>query len=108
MTFKEYKDKVWAGKDILSVKNLNCSFKGLTDLQGIQDFKNIESLDIYNNHLTSLDELKELKHLRIIFYTKNPIPKNKLYRAIKDLEMMKEEAEIIRQNLLEERINKFI
>ena len=47
--------------------------KGLTDLIGIEKFKNLEFLDISSNNISDLEPLSELKNLKFIRFSFNNI-----------------------------------
>jgi len=64
MRFKEWlKISGYEGINPLSVKGLYCYERSLTDLDGIQEFKNLIFLDCSGNDLTSLKEIEHLKSL---------------------------------------------
>jgi len=65
MTFKDWLKTIKYKKDNpLSFKKLNCTFQGLTDLKGIEEFKNLEYLYCSNNYLTSLKGIENLINLK--------------------------------------------
>lgn len=71
MRFVEYLKENKMIYDVFGSR-LDVSGKGLTDLDGIESFRNLEYLDCSNNLLTSLDISKN-KHLTALFYHGNQI-----------------------------------
>lgn len=57
--------------DLLSIKTLSLSNKGLNDLSGIEYLKNIEELYLDNNNLEKIDHLSSLSKLRILHLQRN-------------------------------------
>ncbi|MCF8298112.1 MAG: hypothetical protein K9J13_11245, partial [Saprospiraceae bacterium] len=61
VTFKEWLSS--NPQDINAIE-INCSRKNLIDLNGIEEFKNLEILVCYYNQLTSLPDLSQCKNLK--------------------------------------------
>ena len=55
------------------LKNLQCSYSGIQNLEGLDQFSRIEKLSFKGNQLTSVDYLLLLTHLEYLDISENPI-----------------------------------
>ena len=63
------------GKPYDQIDVLNCSYKQLTSLEGIENLINLRKLYCQNNQLTSLDGIENLINLEILFCQDNQFSK---------------------------------
>jgi len=78
------------GKPYEQITTLDCSNKGLTNLEGIENLINLKELYCYNNNLTNLDGIENLSSLKVLFCVNNKFSyfykmRLKLYCKIKDI-----------------------
>ena len=71
--------------NISKVKTLNIGWKGIQSLQGIQDFKYLEVLDVRTNKLSSLDVTRNLFLKQL--YTDNTLIPAENYNTISSLDL---------------------
>jgi internalin A len=51
------------GKPYDQIKHLNCSYKNLDNLEGIENLINLKTLVCYSNKLTNLNDIENLIHI---------------------------------------------
>jgi len=74
MTFKDWlQTSRYKDKDPLSVKELDCSYSHLIDLNGIEQFKNLTLLICSYNDIETLKGIEELTNLQILFCDNNKL-----------------------------------
>jgi len=72
MTFKDWlKISYYKDKDPLLITAITCSYQGLTNLKGIEQFKNLKVLYCSWNNLTSLKGVKKLTKLKTLYCQDN-------------------------------------
>jgi len=57
----------------LDVITLQCSFSGITTLEGLPKFSRIEQLSLKGNNISQIDDLLQLTRLRYLDLSDNPI-----------------------------------
>lgn len=71
-----------------SITHLNLSSCNLTSLEGIEKFKNLKRLSVYENMLISLEGIEHLKHLESLFCSYNRIEDINPLKGLKSLEAL--------------------
>ena len=101
MTFKEY---IKNNPIDLDIKNLNLYNEYLTDIYGIEEYKNLEILVLSHNSIINIDSLLSLPKLKVLYLHDNPIYKNYMdcrdyyyYNVIYDIDKLKRTISINRR-----------
>jgi Leucine-rich repeat (LRR) protein len=68
--------------------NLECSYKNLTSLRGIENLTNLEILECYNNNLTSLSGIENLTRLKYLSCSYNNLSNLKEIESLTNLERL--------------------
>lgn len=77
----------YLGDDPLSIKKLDLSNQGLTDISFLADAENLEELDISNNNITDINVLITLKNLKKLNAGGNPIEDDTVLDYMKNVDI---------------------
>lgn len=84
----EEASRKYLGEDPVSVKKLDISNKGITDISFLSAAENLEELDISNNQITDINVLVTLKNLKKLNISGNPIEDDTVLDYMKNVEII--------------------
>lgn len=73
---------------VSEVTNLNCAGKSIVNIDGIERFKNILTLDLSHNFISDLSNLKVLSLLTELFVNENQISSIKFLKSLQNIEIL--------------------
>ncbi len=74
--------------ECLTITKMDLEDSKISDISGIENFKNLTSLNLDNNNISSIEALSELTNLTFLTIGKNPIKSISSLKDLKNLEIL--------------------